>query len=237
MRIFLLTIAMLFSSPALATPGAEVDKSTADNIKKAVPSLAIDAVRKSPIKGLYELQVGRTIFYSDKNGKHLISGGHIFETTSHHDLTRERLEELNRIDWSILPLDKAIVSGDKNAQLKLAVFTDPDCPYCKKLEEELKNMSGVKVYTFLYPLVQLHPQARAKSEAIWCSKDQHDMMLKVMIDKFIPEKATCATPLDDIAAIAKKLNISGTPTMIAGDGRIASGGKDAAALKAWLENR
>jgi len=237
MRIFLFAITMLFSSLALASPGAEADKATADTIKKAIPSLAIDAVRKAPIKGLYELQVGRNIYYSDKNGKHLISGGNIFEIESRRNLTRERLEEINRIDWSTLPLDKAIVSGDKKAKLKLAVFTDPDCPYCKKLENELKNLSGVKVYTFLYPLVQLHPQARAKSEAIWCSKDQHEMMLKVMLDNFIPEKATCATPLDDVAAIALKLNISGTPTMIAGDGRIASGGKDAAALKAWLENR
>ncbi|PJA31673.1 MAG: protein-disulfide isomerase [Zetaproteobacteria bacterium CG_4_9_14_3_um_filter_53_7] len=237
MRFFLLIITMLFASQAMATPGAEADKATTDRIKKAIPSLSIDTVRKSPINGLYELQVDRNIFYSDKNGEHLISGGHIFEIESRRDLTRERLEEINRIDWSTLPVDKAIVSGDKNATLKLAVFTDPDCPYCKKLEEELKNLTGVKVYTFLYPLVQLHPQSRAKSEAIWCSKDQHAMMLKVMLEKFVPEKATCVAPIDEIAAIAQKLSINGTPTMIAGDGRIASGGKDAASLKAWLENK
>ncbi|GAV21310.1 thiol:disulfide interchange protein DsbC [Mariprofundus micogutta] len=208
-----------------------------EQIKQAIPSLNISAVQETPIKGLFELQVGRTIYYSDAEGKYLVSGGNIFEVGSRRNLTRERLEELNRIDWSTLPLDKAIVSGDDNATLKLAVFTDPDCPYCKKLEEELKKMSGVKVYTFLYPLVQLHPQARAKAEAIWCSEDQHDMMLKVMVDKFIPEKATCTTPLDDIAAVAKKLNINGTPTMIAGDGRIAAGGKDATALKAWLNHQ
>jgi len=235
MRALLFVITMLLSPMAFATAGPVADKTTANQIKEAIPSLAIDTVRHAPIKGLYELQVGRNIYYSDKSGKHLISGGNIFEIESRRNLTRERMEEINRIEWSLLPLDKAIVSGDKKGKLKLAVFTDPDCPYCKKLEEELDKMTGVKVYTFLFPLVQLHPQAYAKSEAIWCSKNQHETMQKVMLDKFIPAKTSCATPINDIIALAKKLNISGTPTIIAGDGRIASGGKDADALKAWLE--
>jgi len=204
------------------------------DIRKAIPDLTIDAINPSPIDGLYEVQVAKGIFYTDASGKHLIAGGHIFETASHRDLTRERLEALNSIDWNILPLDKAIVSGDANAPLKLAVFTDPDCPYCKKLEAELKNIQGVAVYTFLYPLTQLHPDARAKSDSIWCSKDQHQAMLDVMLDGKTLPAADCQTPLDAVAAIGQKLGINGTPTIIAGDGRMVSGGKPASELKAWL---
>jgi len=241
--IFTLTL-LLFSFSACSnekaaptTAESKPASSTLEQIQQAIPSLDITAVKETPISGLFELQVGKNIYYSDAQGKHLISGAHLFEVETRRDLTKERLEELNSIDWNILPLDKAIVSGDKNAKLSLAVFTDPDCPYCKRLEEELKNLTGVKVYTFLFPLESLHPQARAKSEGIWCSENRHEMMLKVMLDKFIPEKATCDTPIADIIALAQKLNISGTPTIIAGDGRIASGGKDADALKAWLENK
>jgi len=241
--IFTLTL-LLFSFSACSNDNVETkvpdDKpalSTMEQIQKGIPTLDITAVKETPIKGLFELQVGKNIYYSDGQGKYLVSGGNIFEVESRRNLTKERLEEINRIDWSLLPLDKAIVSGDNNATLNLAVFTDPDCPYCKKLEEELKKLTGVKVYTFLFPLESLHPQARAKSEGIWCSENPHATMLKVMLDKFIPEKATCDTPIADIIALAKKLNISGTPTIISGDGRIASGGKDADDLKTWLENR
>jgi len=213
------------------TPKIEAD------IRKAIPDLKIEAIRETPVKGLFELQVGKGVFYTDKSGKHLIVSGHIFDTASHRDLTRERLEAINRIDWNILPLDKAIVSGDANATLRLAVFTDPECPYCKRLENELKNIHGVKIYTFLYPLTQLHPQARAKSESIWCSKDQHEAMLEVMLENKALPSTSCKTPLDEIAAIGQKLGINGTPTLIAGDGRLVAGGKPASELKAWLENK
>ncbi len=206
-------------------------------IRKAIPDLKIDEIRTTPIEGLYELQVGKGIFYSDASGKHLIAGGHIFETATHRDLTRERLEAINRIDWNILPLDKAIVSGDADARLSMAVFTDPDCPYCRRLETELKNLTGVKVYTFLYPLTQLHPHARAKAESIWCSKDRHKAMLEIMLENKELPAGTCKTPVDEIAALGRKLGISGTPTIIAGDGRMMAGGKPAAELKAWLENK
>ena len=197
----------------------------------------VDEVRKTPIEGLFEVRSGTNIYYADAKGDYFVLGASIIDTAAKKNLTNARKEEINRIDWSQLPLDKAIVSGDKNAKLKLAIFTDPDCPYCRKLEEELKLLKGVTVYTFLYPLVQLHPNAWAKSEGIWCSEDQHAMLQKVMLERFIPEAANCETPLTAITALAQKLGINGTPAMIAGDGRMVAGGKSAADIKTWLENR
>ncbi|HKI61944.1 MAG TPA: DsbC family protein [Mariprofundaceae bacterium] len=237
MRSLLLALTCSLLMAACSSDKYEQKPNVEADIRKAIPDLQIDAITPSPIDGLYEIQVGKGVFYTDASGKHLIAGGHIFETATHRDLTRERLETINRIDWSVLPLDKAIVSGDADAPLKLAIFTDPDCPYCKKLEGELKNMQGVKVYTFLYPLTQLHPNARAKADSIWCSKDQHQAMLDVMLEGKALPKADCQTPLDEIAAIGQKLGINGTPTLIAGDGRMMSGGKPASELKAWLANK
>jgi thiol:disulfide interchange protein DsbC len=237
MRSFIITLTATLLLAACSSGKIEQKSDVEADIRKAIPDLQIDAIKPSPIDGLYEIQVGKGLFYTDASGKHLIAGGHIFETASHRDLTRERLEAINRIDWNILPLDKAIVSGDAEAPLKLAVFTDPDCPYCKKLENELKTVQGVKVYTFLYPLTQLHPDARAKADSIWCSKDQHQAMLDVMLEGKVLPAATCQTPLDEIAAIGQKLGINGTPTIIAGDGRMVAGGKPASELKAWLAGK
>jgi len=237
MRLLLVVLSMAISTLALASDKVDDAKAVSENIHKYFPRVIIDGIRKSPISGLYEIQSEKSVFYSDKNGDHLIFGGQIIETATHRNLTQERIVEVTSIDWAMLPLDKAIVSGDKKAKLKLAVFTDPDCPYCKLLEQELKKVKGVKVYSFLLPLSQLHPDSRAKSEAIWCSKKQHDVLVKTILDGFKPKAEKCDTPLDDIALIAKKIGIQGTPGLISGDGRVYPGGMAATDLKAWLSKK
>jgi len=239
MRTLCLIIALTFSLPALAADNTSVDAKIAEQIRKALPMVPIVAIKASPMVGLYELQVGSNILYSDATGRYLMRGGHILDSTKNFkNLTQQRLEDINRVDWSMLPLDKAIVSGDKNAKQSIAVFTDPDCGYCQGLEKTLNKVKGVKVYTFLFPLTQIHPKAYAKSEGIWCNKDQHATLKKVLLEGFVPDAVTCKTPLDDIAAIAKKLNINGTPAIIASDGRRMNGApRTADALMAWVANK
>jgi thiol:disulfide interchange protein DsbC len=241
MRPFLLIISMLIPAIAFAHDGHEQGKdANIESIRSHAADVLrnnnIDAVTPSPITGLYEVRSGRNIFYSDADGRHFIMGGQLIDTVAKKNLTQARMEELNRIDWNILPLDKAVVSGDKNGKLKLAIFTDPECPYCRKFENELAKLKGVQVYSFLYPL-SFHKHAKRWSTAIWCSKDRHKMLTDIMVNNADPKAGTCDTPIDEITALAKKLNIHGTPTLIAGDGRLASGGKAAAQLKAWLQEK
>ncbi|MDT8376556.1 MAG: DsbC family protein [Mariprofundaceae bacterium] len=205
-------------------------------IRKQIPEMNIIGVYYSPVAGLYEVQSDNNIFYADRNGKHLIANGHIFDTSTKQDLTAVRIEQVMRIDWGLLPLDRAIVSGDP-AGIEMAVFTDPDCPYCRKLEKSLKDLTGVKVYTFLMPLKQLHPDAVRKSEAIWCARDQHAALTRVMLEDKAITGGGCNTPLDDIARLAASLNIHGTPTIISRDGRKRSGSMPAEQLKAWLTRK
>jgi len=238
MRTLLLMITMMFSLPAMAANNTAVDQKTADQIRKALSTVPIVAIKKSPIPNLYELQVRNQIFYSDASGRYLMRGGHILDMQAQKDLTQQRLEDINRVDWSTLPLDKAIVSGDVNSKKSIAIFTDPECPYCKGLEKTLKDVKGVKVYTFLFPLTSIHPHARAKAEGIWCSKDQHKMLQKVMLENFVPKATSCKTPIDAIAKVAAKLNIHGTPAIIANDGRRMSGApRTAEALTGWIANK
>jgi len=205
-------------------------------IRKQIPEMKINGVRYSPLQGLYEVQSGNNIFYVDRTGRHLIANGHIFDTTTKQDLTANRIEEISRIDWGLLPLDKAVISGDPKG-IEMAVFTDPDCPYCRKLEKSLKDIKGVKIYTFLLPLKQLHPDATRKAEAIWCSSDQHAALTRVMLEDKAIKGGGCKTPLDDIAKLAASLNIHGTPTIISHDGRRRSGSMSAEQLKAWLTRK
>lgn len=230
MKSLIIIAALLLPFSTWAAEGKPASANTAKEIRKTLSDMPIKTIVQTPIPGLYELQVGDKIYYSDKTGRHIVNG-HIFDTTTKQDLTAARLGTLNRINWSDLPLDKAIVSGAEDG-LKMAVFTDPDCPYCKRLEKELAGIDGIRVYTFLYPLTQLHPDAYAKSESIWCAKDQHQALINVMTKGEKLPKATCKTPVDENIKLAQKLNVMGTPTIFAEDGRKYTGG---VSIKTWLQ--
>jgi len=236
--LFALSI-LIASAPAYAGAPMNQDKlkaTIAKNMLRLSPQLVVQDVRPlDTIPGLYEVRVGDNLFYTDASGEHMISG-HIFSTATRQDLTQARLEDLNRVDWKILPLKNAVVSGDPKGK-PVAVFTDPDCPFCRQLEKVLPNVKGVKIYTFLMPLESLHKHARAKAEAIWCAKDQHKALQDVMLDNKQAgdiKSTICQSPIAENIALAESLGINGTPTLIAGDGRKHAGGFTAEQLEAWV---
>ena len=100
-----------------------------------------------------------------------VFSGRLLDMDRGEDLTDKRLKDLRRIAFDSLPLDKAVKTVYGNGKRKLAVFTDVDCPFSRKLGTTLESLKDVTVYTFLFPLESIHPEARGKSDAIWCAKD------------------------------------------------------------------
>jgi len=239
--LFALSV-LAFSTTVLAGAPMDNDKLKATiskNIQRLDPGIEVQAVHPiDAIPGIYEVRIGNGIVYTDATGEHLISG-HIFSTSTRKDLTQARLEDINRIDWKMLPLKNAIVSGDPKG-VPVAVFTDPDCPYCRTLEKELPKVKGVKVYTFLYPLESIHKHARAKAEAIWCARNQHKALQDIMLDNKQAgdiKSTICKSPIAENIALAESLGINGTPTLIAGDGRKRAGSFSAEQLEAWAKKK
>jgi len=207
------------------------------NVQAVLPATRIGEVRPAPgMKGMFEIRMGKTIAYTDKKGR-LFIVGHMYDPAHNRDLTAERLADINRTKWKDLPLSDAIVSGSKTG-MKLAVFTDPECPYCKQLETMLKQTPGLRVYTFLFPLESIHPNARAKAESIWCARDRHKALLSVMLDGKTLKPGTCDTPINRNIQLAQRLGINGTPGLVSGAGRIMAGlPQSKAVLLSWLKRK
>jgi thiol:disulfide interchange protein DsbC len=97
-------------------------------LKNFDPNIKVLGVQKSPVENLWEVDIesgGRkNLVYVDASKKYLISGG-IISVEGKKNLTQERLTELNKVDVSKIPLDNAIVMGDKEAKNRIIVFTDP----------------------------------------------------------------------------------------------------------------
>lgn len=189
------------------------------------PDTKIGKISPAPIPGLFEVVVnGINVMYTDDQGE-LAFFGNMVNLKTKENLTKKRAEELAFVDFSQIPLKQAIVKVKGDGSRKLVVFSDPDCPYCKQLEKELAFLDNVTIYTMLYPLVELHPDARKKSEAVWCSPDRAKAWDNLMLYGKEPAaaKSKCKTPIDAINAVAQRLNITGTPGMVFQNGKLVPG--------------
>ena len=199
------------------------------------PKANVDSVKLIPETGLYEILIPRgddpIIIYSDEQFRFLLQGS-LVETRGMSDLTEKTRSRATALDFSSLPLDKAIRKVKGTGARKLAVFTDPDCPYCKRVEQELEKLNNVTVYLLVYPIEQLHPKAVAKAKAIWCSPDRLKAWDDYMLRGTAPKgSGDCPNPVDEIMAWGQKKGINATPTLIFSDGSRVPGAITAAQIE------
>ena len=215
---FLSVTALLFASLLFSGyTHAQAEQQVKTEIQKKLgTNVKVRSVAASPVSGLYEVLVGNEIFYTDTSGKYLIQG-EIIELASGKNLTELRQADLNRIKWVDLTQANAIKIVRGNGGRQLAVFSDPNCGYCKRLEKSLQQLDNVTIYTYLIPI--LSPDSAQKSKQIWCSSDPYKSYTDWMINGISPSgKSDCNTPLDKNMAFAKTYGITGTPTLFFTDG-------------------
>ena len=218
----LVSLTLISASLSLASTLAIADEAS---VKKAVeaayPKFKVDSVTKTPFAGLYEVFMGGQIIYTDEKMSFLIAEGVLVDSKTKRNLTSERMEELTKVDFSSLPLDQAIKVVKGNGSRKLVVFSDVDCPYCKRLEQdELSNITDVTIYTFLYPIQQLHPDSANKSKAIWCASNRVKAWQDWILNAKLPSSVgNCDVPIERIGELAKKIGVTSTPTLFFTDGK------------------
>ncbi|QEY23666.1 DsbC family protein [Neisseria animalis] len=213
-----------------AVSGKAADKSVAESLKAKLEKtyesqgLKVISVGETPVGGLYEVVVsGKQIVYTDAAGNYMLVGD-LIDINSQKSLTDERAAELNKIDFSSLPLDKAIKEVRGNGNLKIAVFSDPDCPFCRRLEAEFAKMTDVTIYTFMMPIASLHPDAARKAEIIWCQPDPTKAWTDWMRGGKMPQgEANCENPVAETTSLGEQLGFNGTPTLVFPNGRTQSG--------------
>jgi thiol:disulfide interchange protein DsbC len=226
-------------APTVANAAMQVPKDVEQQLRKnlgeRLPSIGrIDEISRTPMNGVYEVRVGTELFYSDADGSYLING-HMIDTKARKDITEERLDKLLAVDFDALPTKDAFVMVRGNGKRKLAVFEDPNCPYCKRFERDLQKLENVTVYMYLYPI--LGPDSTEKSRNIWCAKDKGKAWSDFMLKNEIPPKAEAGcdtTALNRNVDFGKKHKITGTPTVIFTDGSRVPGAISAAELERLL---
>jgi thiol:disulfide interchange protein DsbC len=211
------------------------------SLTQRYPNTSFGDIARSAVPGLWEVWMGANVAYVADEGRHFIFG-HLYDMQTQTDLTAAKKEQLAlqleaarpKLSFPDLPLADAIKTVRGGGQRKMAVFSDPHCPYCRDLEKQLAKLDNVTVYTFLLPIDSLHPEAAAIARSIWCARDRAGAWKQFMAIGKAPPPARCDTPLGRTADLAEKAGINGTPFILFGNGDRAAGALDAASLERRL---
>lgn len=185
------------------------------NLAKNSPNLKIENIQPTEMKGIYSGSMQGQIVYLNEDAQHLLAGS-MFRIQDQHNLTQDLLLKQNSIDWKKLPLQDAIKSVRGTGKRQLAIFSDPNCPYCKQLEVELKKLKDVTIYTFILPLKQ---QSIAPSKQVYCEKNPTQAWEDLIGQGIQPKsKKSCANPIERNKQLAQSLGVNGTPAIIFSNG-------------------
>ena len=211
----LLAVGVSLGLPAMAQ--------SLDSIKGNIERLTqgkvqVQAIKPSPVAGVYEVTSDGEIFYSDATGRYGFVGGALVDMKTQQDLTAPAQEKLTAVPFATLPLQLAVKEVHGNGSRKVAVFEDPNCPICRVFTKFLDQLPDVTVYRFMFPVID--PSSQALARTAWCSSDRGATWRGVMAGQRPNGRQDCdVSGLVDILKFGEKHRIQNTPTVFLGNGK------------------
>jgi thiol:disulfide interchange protein DsbC len=206
-----------------ATPASPDIAAIRGALEQRFPGAQISHVAKSSYFGLYEVMLDDNLVYTDPSAAYIFVGS-MYDTATKQNLTEARSRKLNRVAVDKLPYELAFKRVKGDGPRKLVIFSDADCPFCHRLDTEIKGHDTETIYTFLFPIDQLHPNAAKKSKQIWCSADKAQAWDVFFASGKVPDnKGDCGDPVAKTQALGQSMHINATPTLIFADGTMIPG--------------
>jgi len=199
----------------------------------------VKSIKHAVVQGLFEVTVENkgkhAVAYVDYAKKHLLPGP-IFSLETKKivglsSVAPETTPNINKVDVNSIPLTNSILIGNPAGNKKLFVFTDPDCPFCKKLHWELVKLiymePDLAIFVKMLPL-KMHPTAYDKARVILGAGTSY-LLDKAFAGEQLPPPGDKDTKeaVDDSVKLAEKLGIRVTPTLILPDGKMVTGFREA----------
>ena len=203
---------------------------------KSMPSVKIDSVKPSEIKGLYEVIVGANIFYVSEDGKYLLQG-RLVDVAARKDLTEEKLAGTRKQAIEKIGQENMIVFKPKIGKYTVTVFTDIDCGYCRKLHSEIDQYlaQGITIQYLFFPRAGKGSDSYNKAVSVWCAKDRNAALTDAKKGNTPPAK-TCDNPVDEHMQLGADFDVKGTPMIVTEKGNIYPGYLPAKQLVEALES-
>ena len=187
-----------------------------------LPGAEITQVKATPIPGLFEVILGPQVVYMNGDASYYLSG-ELIEMASRKNLTESSRSVLRLSKIGDYPEAKMVVyTPKKKIEHTVTVVTDIDCPYCRRLHDEMSEYmeNGIKVRYLFMPLKGRKDFATTVS--VWCSDDRNKS-LDIAKSGGNVEAKTCDNPINEHLELARALGVNGTPAIILEDGELLPG--------------
>ena len=225
-KFCLLIVASSLGGVAVLHAG-EVEDNITEKLSAAVPGLKISEVRKSEAEGLYEVYSnnGDTIF-TTADGQYILTGDLLKIT----DNGIANVSEQGRASQRARTMDdfggQGVISYAAKGEQKasIAVFTDIDCPYCRKMHDEVPQLNemGITVNYYAFPRSGPNTPSFRKYVSVWCSDDQQAAMDAAKQGRSVDEQS-CENPVSDQFQLGGRVGVTGTPAIVLEDGNMVRG--------------
>lgn len=224
MRRFLVLLALV----ALALQAAFADDLTqrlTARLAKLFPKDTVTNIAPSPIKGLYEVLLGSSLFYISEDGRYVIRGD-LIDLDQRVNLSDERRTSARKQVFDSLDKNAFIefASHQPETRKTLYVFTDIDCAYCRKMHSEVPrlNDAGITVRYLAFPRSGLQGESFDKATAVWCSANRQEAMTAAKSGRTVPP-AKCDNPVAEQFDLGQSMGVSGTPAVYTDKGEQIGG--------------
>lgn len=229
--------AQIVSAADMATTPADELAAVKAAIEKMAPGNKIDRIQATSIPSIYEVMMGAEVVYISKDGRYMLQGD-LIDINAKKNLTEDqRAKGRIKLLSAVKPSDMIIFSP-KTPKHVVAVFTDIDCPYCRKMHDEIAayNRLGIEIRYLAFPRAGLNTESYNKMVAVFCAPDRKAAMTAAKANKPVPAK-TCVNPVEAHMRLVSELGLTGTPTLILKDGSIIPGYVPAERLAAALNEK
>ncbi len=218
----------------LATASLSANEAIEKRIAEVVPGLSPDSIRAMDMDGVFEVRYGTDIFYVSEDGRFLLQGS-LIDLESRENLTEKTRRGVRSEMFSDIPdAELTVYVPDGEVRHIVNVFTDPNCPFCRRQHEEMTAYldAGVKVRYFMFPV--LGRESPTVMNNIWCSDSRTDAMDRAKSGLPVAQ-GDCATPLEEHLTLGRELGVTGTPATVSDSGQLISGYRPVVEMLQLLE--
>lgn len=215
-------------------PGSPEERAR-DAIRKLNAQVQVDHIGPAPIPGFREAIVGgRTLYVSD-DGRYMIQGS-LYDMQARRDLSEEAIAKLRQDLLKTIPLGDRIVFAPPNPKHTVAVFTDVECGFCRKLHSQIAeyNREGIAVQYLAFPRMGLGSPDFQTMVNVWCAPDRKQALTDAKNDRKVPTR-NCKNPVTMEYDVGQRVGLQGTPMIIAADGTAMPGYMPPKELRAALD--
>ncbi len=220
-RLSLLLTAFFVS----ASIGAQVPETAAvrESLQENFPAAAVSIIEPSPIAGVYEVTVNGEIIYITQDGRYALTGD-LVDLDTQRNLTEAKLVAQRLKLVEAIGVENMIVFSPKTPKRTITVFTDVDCPYCRKFHKDVPelNNAGVAVRYLLFPRGGIDSPSYERHVSVWCAEDRRKAIGRAKAGEQLPN-ADCDNPVAEHYRLGELLRIRGTPTIMLDYGQILQG--------------